>query len=128
MRNLLWLMTVALVACKSAPPPSVPPRPALDQAKFEPLYRAGKAVEGSLAVGMNALRMSELEQALSTEIAVANDRAKTEHEKDLVLAYTAALVVLHDATTFWKESQVKKDEYASATRAAGGETGEIVGQ
>ena len=52
-----------------------------DRTKFEPSYRAGKALESAIAVGVNYQKLSELTQTFATEIAIATDAAKTEDEK-----------------------------------------------
>ncbi len=98
MRKMVAVGLLSIAACKAAPPP----KPVIDQAKFEPLYRAGKTVQASLAVGLTHQRFGELQQAFATEISIGNDKAATENERALVAAYHAALMTLQESGLIWK--------------------------
>jgi hypothetical protein len=75
--------------------------PRFDRTKFEPTYRATKAIESAIEVGVTYPKLSELTQALATEIAIATEAAKTEGEKELASAYAAALLPLKDSLAVW---------------------------
>jgi len=66
------------------------------------VYRAAKAMEGSVGVGVTLLRYRELVQALATEVSIANDRAATTLEREMVGHYAAALKAYKDAGTVWE--------------------------
>jgi hypothetical protein len=75
----------------------------VDQDRFEPLYRAGKAIGGSTAVGVNQMRFSELLQNLATEVLVASDRAQTDSEKRMTAAYAEAMEIYRQSLEVWRE-------------------------
>lgn len=84
----------------------------IDQKRFEPLYRAGKAISGATEVGATLVEYRELMQSLATEIEVAEDRASSSDELQLVAFYKDALAAYRDAATMWQA----KIELASAFR------------
>jgi hypothetical protein len=110
MKRALLVALVALVGCKAAPPPPPPaparPVPAIDQQKFEALYRSAKTMQASLSVGLTYVKFGELKQALATEISIAADKASSEREKALVAAYADILTTLQDSAALW-EKQIK---------------------
>jgi hypothetical protein len=75
---------------------------ASEQLKFEPLYRAGKAIEGATASGVGFVKFSELTQAFTTELLVANDRAATDKERQIVALYATAAQAYVDSLTIWR--------------------------
>jgi hypothetical protein len=75
----------------------------IDQKKFETLYRASKAVEGAIGVGVTYQEFGKLLQSFSTELSIANDRPRSPEEQQLVNRYTEALNVLVDSATVWKK-------------------------
>jgi hypothetical protein len=74
----------------------------VDQHKFESVYRAGKAIEGSLAVGVTYMKFTELVQSFATEVSVAKDKAANPAERQLVELYGEALTGCTDSLTVWK--------------------------
>jgi hypothetical protein len=75
--------------------------PRFERTKFEPTYRAGKAIEGAIEVGVNYPKLSELTQTFATELNIATEAAKTESEKEVASAYAAVLPPLKDSLTVW---------------------------
>jgi hypothetical protein len=96
---------VAILVCSSC-------ASRIDRQKFEPLYRAGKNIEGALGVGVN-LKYRELLQGFATEFSIANDKAANEAERALVKRYEEALSAYKDAGTIW-EKRLKGDVLAPA--------------
>lgn len=76
--------------------------PKIDQKKYENLYRAAKAIEGAIAVGITYPKFGELLQNLSTEISIANDKAKSDTEKELLKSYFEVLTTFQESSTVWK--------------------------
>lgn len=108
-------LLLTLAGCRKAPPPSPPAppmvkRPAVDQKKMDPLYRAAKSIQASQTVGVNYQKFGELMQAFATEISIAKDRASSQKEQQLVTSYAAALVTLHDSGVLRKE-QIDDSRY-----------------
>lgn len=93
-RNMLIVSTsiLLLVGCT----------PKVDQKKYENLHRAAKAIAGAIAVGVNYQKFGELLQNLSTEISIANDKAKSDTEKELLKEYLNVLITYHESATIWK--------------------------
>jgi hypothetical protein len=73
----------------------------IDQMKFDGVYRAGKAMEGATGVGVNLLKYRELVQAFASEVSIANDRAQTGSEREMVAQYAKALKAYKDAGDLW---------------------------
>jgi hypothetical protein len=73
----------------------------IDQMKFDGVYRSGKAMEGATGVGVNLLRYRELVQSFASEVSIANDRAQTSTEREMVAQYAKALKAYRDAETLW---------------------------
>ena len=59
--------------------------PKINQQSFEGTNRAAKAIESSIAVGVNYIKFQELLQNLATEISIATDKIKSPEEKQLLL-------------------------------------------
>ena len=76
--------------------------PKIDQKKYENLHRAAKAIQGATAVGVSYQKFGELLQNLSTEISIANDKAKSDIEKELLKGYVDVLMTYHESATVWK--------------------------
>lgn len=76
--------------------------PKIDQKKYENLYHASKAIPGATAVGVSYEKLGELLQSLSTEILIANDKAKSDLEKELLKGYVDVLMMYHESTIVWK--------------------------
>jgi hypothetical protein len=74
---------------------------AIDQQKFDGVYRAGKGMEGATGVGVNVIRYRELLQAFATEVSIANDRAHSAREREMVGQYAGALQAYQDAGFLW---------------------------
>lgn len=97
-----------LAACHKSPAPPPPnqvmvKRAAVDQKKFEALYRAAKTIQASQTVGVNYQKFGDLMQAFATEISIAKDKASSPKEERLISAYAGALFTLHDSGALWKE-------------------------
>ena len=101
-RPLLFMLIVALVACKDTGPTR--------QQTYEKLYRAGRAVEGAISVGVSYADLGTLVRELSTEVLIAGDLAKTETDKQMVAAYRDAMLTYKDSLTVWK-GQIESAKY-----------------
>jgi len=88
---LISAMTIVGPGCNRRP----------DKERYEPLYRAGKQMHEAVSVGVTLPRYRELLQALATEIEIANDKARTQVEKNLVVGYRDALQTYQNAETAW---------------------------
>ncbi len=102
-RSLISLLIFLLAAVACSKPQK---KAAIDQAKFEPLYRAAKAVQGSTSVGVNYLKFSELLQTFATELSIAKDKAQTANEKKLVEMYAGVLTDYSDSLSIWTAKNV----------------------
>ena len=71
------------------------------QVKFEPLYRAAKAIQASTAVGLSYQQLGELLLTLGTEVSIAADKAEAPEEKALVAAYVSVLEAYKDSHSVW---------------------------
>lgn len=100
MAVLVFIGCVSLVGCSSTVEQKQYAK--VDQKQYENLYRAAKAIEGSIAVGVNYQKFGELLQNLSTEISIANDKAKSDSEKELLKHYLDALTAYRESATVWK--------------------------
>lgn len=96
-RSSVWFLMLT-IACRQPPPPP----PTINHGHFESLYRAGKSVQSATGVGLSYQKLSELLQTLALELSIANDRAQTEPERQLVQVYTAALTAYQDSAAVWK--------------------------
>jgi len=113
MRRLPFIFVLAFVAGCSGK---------VDQQKFDPLYRAGKAIESATSLGVNILKYRELVQDLATEVSIGNDRASSGREKKMVALFGEALAAYKDAETVWgtklkaTRSQLTVSEYPELGR------------
>lgn len=89
-RIVLTAMLAALIGC------------GIDEAKFEPTYRAGKALQSAVETSVNLIRYTELVQALDAEVSIVRDRAAGGSEEDLVKLYEDAVKSYKDALVIWQ--------------------------
>lgn len=82
---------------------------------FEPVYRAGKAVEAAVQVGVAPSRYQELLQAFSTELSIVDDKVSTDDQRALSSLFRAALTAYKDAGTFRELRPKKGNIYARET-------------
>jgi hypothetical protein len=93
----------------SAPVASLP-----DATKFEAAYRAGKALERALAIGVAYKDFEGLLQALSSELLITKDRVTTPPEQTLLEGYTEVLTTYQDSRVLWKEQTEQALKYGWA--------------
>jgi len=74
----------------------------VDQKTFDGVYRAGKSIEGATAVGVAYQQFSQLLQNLAIEIAIANDKVRSDKEKELLRAYPEVLGTHRDSRAVWR--------------------------
>lgn len=74
----------------------------LEEDRLEQLYRAGRSIDGAIAVGVDYPKFSELLQGLSTEIMIASDQACNAEEMKAVNAYRELLAVYEDSSSLWQ--------------------------
>jgi hypothetical protein len=74
----------------------------VDQAKFDRVYRAGKAMSSATGVGTDVLRFSELLQNFASEVSIARDKAQSTSEWELIRLYEDALKAYYDSRTIWQ--------------------------
>jgi hypothetical protein len=79
----------------------------VNKERFDDVYRAGKAIEGSLSVGVTMLKFAELVQEFATEVSIASDKAESRAEKEMVGHYAEALSACQDSLTIWN-TKIKK--------------------
>jgi cytochrome c2 len=89
---LTALMVAFLIGCKAK----------IDQEKFDPLNRAGRAIQGALQSGVSYPRFTELLQAFSTEVLVAQDKVNSDVETELVKSYSDAFSIYSDSAELWR--------------------------
>jgi len=104
MRPLAWcLLIIAPIAVAQD-----------DQKKFEPVYRAAKAVEASAVIGMDNHKFNDLLQTFATEASIAQDKAETAKDREIVEQYQKVLEIYTDSKTLWdkkiKQEQVQATE------------------
>ena len=75
--------------------------PKVDKQKFDNLYRAAKAIEGAVSVGVSYKKYSELLQNLATEISLGSDKAKTDIEKELLKSFLEVLTTHKECAFVW---------------------------
>ena len=73
----------------------------IDQARFEGVYRAGKALAGATDVGVVLLRYRELLATFASEVSIASDKANSKSEREMVRLYLDALRAYKDVETLW---------------------------
>jgi len=93
--------------------------PQINQSKFEAVNRAAKAIEGSIAVGINYRNFQASLQALATEILIAKDKMKSQEEKDMLGNYSEVLSMYKDSLTLWQHKINDRGEYDYITGKQG---------
>ena len=93
----------------SAPSASLP-----DGTKFEAAYRAGKSIEGALAIGISYKDFEGLLQSFASELLLTKDRITTPPEGTLLERYTEVLTTYQDSRTLWKEQADQALKYGWA--------------
>jgi hypothetical protein len=78
------------------------PSRSINQQSFEGIYRATKAIDGAIAVGVSYIKFQELLQSLATEILIANDKVKSQQERDLLGMYSEVLSMYRDSAILLK--------------------------
>lgn len=79
------------------------PKGVIDQAKFEGVYRAAKAIQGATASGVSYITFRQLLQGLTTELSIARDHGPfSERETALEGLFAAALRHYEISADFWK--------------------------
>src|SRR4030095_10400373 len=86
-------------------------RSVIDQPKFEPLYRASKSIQGAIGVGLTYPDFGKLLQSFASEISIAQDRARSADEQQLVKHYADALSVFKDSATLWQKKIESGDSW-----------------
>jgi hypothetical protein len=76
--------------------------PQIDKNKFENVNRAAKTIEGSVKIGVNYQRFSELLQNMSTEATIVKDQIKTEEEAELLKRYEIILETYQESGIVWQ--------------------------
>jgi hypothetical protein len=79
-------------------------KPTVDQAKFEPAYKAMKSIQGATAVGVNYMRFGELLGNFATEVSIAADKTASDKEREILVHYATVLVIYNDSYTIWRTS------------------------
>lgn len=74
----------------------------IDQAKFEPLYRAGKMAQASVHVGISIDDLRKECQALAAELSIARDRVTGPEEARVVSAFAQSVSAYVDSQRFWQ--------------------------
>lgn len=82
--------------------PQRAPAPGITKATFEPVYRAGKTIQGSTGTGVTYQKFMELMQSLSTEIGIAKDHPLNDADKKLLALYEEALHHYAVSASLWK--------------------------
>jgi hypothetical protein len=95
-----FLLLLFLAGC-SQPAAQPAAKPALNRARFDAVYRAGKAIEAAMPIGVDYSHMGELIQRFATELSIAADQADTEQEKEVIAAYEDGLSAYRDSMTVW---------------------------
>lgn len=85
----------------------------VDQKKFEPVYRAAKAVEASANIGMDNHKFNDLLQTFATEASIAQDRADTANEREVVAEFKRVLEIYTDSKTLWDKKIKQEQEQAT---------------
>lgn len=106
-RAVICVLLIGLAgACSSRPPElpaiQIPPPPTVTKATFEPLYRAGKSVQGATASGVTYTKFGELLQALSTEIGIVKDHPLNAADRRLLALYEEAFGHYQVSSTLWQ--------------------------
>ena len=108
---LFALLSFASACSTETQKPTVAPKPAIDQTKFEALYRSAKSLQGGMTVGVSYMKFGELLRGLATEISIAKDKATSSNEKELVGLYAEAFKTYQDSYTLWNRKKDHPDYY-----------------
>lgn len=73
----------------------------IDREKFVGVYRAGQDLQGATSVGVTLVHYRELLASFASQVAQANDAARTERERLMVGQYAFALDCYRDAGEVW---------------------------
>jgi hypothetical protein len=85
--------------------------PKIDKTKFDSLYHAAKAIEASTSVGVNYSDFGRLLKAFATELSIANDKAITKKEKELINAFNDAFRMYKNSFYQWdKKISLNNDQ------------------
>ncbi len=97
------LVRVAVISCAmGCTPPDPPPPP--EPVRAEATYRAFKAIEGAVTVGVNRSQFSELLQRAATELLTLKDVVTETADTLPYRVYGEAFLVYQDAGTLWTAS------------------------
>jgi hypothetical protein len=69
--------------------------------KFDPTYRAGKAVETATEIGVNYQTLGDRVLIFATELSIAQDQDLSDGEKDVADKFVAALAAYKDSLQIW---------------------------
>jgi hypothetical protein len=72
------------------------------QKRFEPLYRAAKALEATPTVGITLIELRDLVQKALTEISIARDKSSTKYEREIIDLYEAGINPYLDSLKLFK--------------------------
>ncbi len=78
------------------------PKGAIDEQKFEKVYRASKTLTATVEGGISYLKLQELNQDFLTEISIAEDIAATREEKEVLELYKTAYSNYSISKTVWE--------------------------
>lgn len=105
MRSLTCRCLVGISAlvsgCSKSTDTSATPEKTISRSKFEPVYRASKAIQAATGTGVTYEKFGELLQALSAEIAIAKDQELNQHEVHLMKLYDEALTHYRVSSELW---------------------------
>jgi hypothetical protein len=107
----LALTLVVTAACtKPIDPPPAPPA-TITQRIFEPVYRASKAIQGSIAPGVTYAKLGELLQHFATEITIAKDQQMNDLDKRLHQLYIEAFAAYDFSHDLWSQKLKASEDY-----------------
>ena len=110
-----WIALAALVSainCARPPDPQkaagkpfepapAPPKALITTATFEPVYRAGKTIQGATEAGVSLLKFTELMQAFATELGIAKDHELNASDRQLLAIYRESFEAYQDSRALW---------------------------
>jgi len=92
----------------------IKPKEVIDQAKYERLYRAGKAMTAATAIGVNSVEFNRLLREFKAEFDMAVDQAVknpwTPLLKAMMVAYQDAIAHYVQSASFWEQRHSMRDE------------------
>lgn len=105
-------------------------RTAVRRELFEPVYRIATELKAGQEVGINREKFGALLQQFATELAIAQDKAKTVAEQDVCDGYSEVLDTYKDAGAVW-DVQIRipqllheADQHIQTIAQGGGDLGE----